>query len=76
MSGKVTKNSKIILKDLHEHINVFMESFGDYPLIGMQSIFDLKRHYNQFKSPPISNKGDFVLVFRCYGNLMVSRKTI
>jgi hypothetical protein len=76
MSGKVTKNSKIILKDLYEHINVFKESFGDFPLIGRWFTFYPKRHYNPYKSPPISNKGGFVLVFWCYGNLMVSEKNI
>jgi len=76
MSGHVIKNNKIILKDLHEHINVFTKSFGDCPLIGRWSIFDPKRHYNPYKTPPISNKGNFVLVFQCYGNLMVLKQTI
>jgi hypothetical protein len=75
MSGEVTKNNIIILKDFHEHINVFTKSFGDYPLIGRWSIFYPKRHYNPYKSPLINNKCDFVLVFLCYGNLMVSKKT-
>jgi hypothetical protein len=45
-------------------------------LIGWWFIFYPKRHYNPYKSLPINNKGDFVLVFWCYNNLVVSRKTI
>jgi hypothetical protein len=53
-----------------------MESFGDYLLVGRGSIFDPKRHYNPYKSPPISNNDDFVLVLQCYENMTVSKKTI
>jgi hypothetical protein len=58
----------------HEYINVSTESFGDYPLIGGWSIFDPKRHYNPYKSPLINYKDNFILLFWCYGNLMVFRK--
>jgi len=53
-----------------------MESFDDWPLIGRWSVFDPKKHYNPYKSPPINNKGGFILVLWCYGNLLVSIKTI
>jgi hypothetical protein len=41
MNGQVIKKNKIILKDLHEHINVFMESFGGYSLISRWFNFTL-----------------------------------
>ncbi len=40
------------------------------------SYFDPKKHYSPYKRPPISNEGSLVLVLWCYGNLMVSKKTI
>jgi hypothetical protein len=76
MGGKVTKNSKIVLKDFHEHINVFMKSFGDYPLIIWSSIFNPKRHYTHPKAPQSVTKVGLVLVLQCFGNLVVFRKTI
>ncbi len=52
-----------------------MENHSDCPLIGWWSVSNPKRHYNPYKNPLINNKGD-VLVLWCYGNLMVSKKTI
>jgi hypothetical protein len=62
MIGHVIKNSKKKIKNFHEYINVFMKSFGDCFLIGRWSIFDPKRQYNPYKSPPINNKDGFVLL--------------
>jgi hypothetical protein len=76
LMNKVIENIITILKCLHEYINVFTKSFGDYLWIGWWSIFDTKKHYNPYKSPSINNKGGLVLVFWCYEYLRASKKTI
>jgi hypothetical protein len=76
MNGKVTKNCKSS-KEVFMNTSMYSwKDLADGALIGGWSIFDFERHYNPYKSPPISNKNGFVLVFRSYGNLMVSKKTI
>jgi hypothetical protein len=59
VNWQVTKNYKIIKKNLHEYINIFTKSFSYCPLIGEQSIFDTKRHHNLHKSPLVYHKGNF-----------------
>jgi hypothetical protein len=61
MSGKSLKIIESSKKN-HEYIIVFSKSFADYLLIGGWFIFDPERHYDPYKSPPISYKGSFVLV--------------
>jgi hypothetical protein len=68
----------MLLKTVKSFKKIFMNSsmYSWKALIGWWFIFDTKRHYNPYKSPPINNKGSIVLILQCYGNLMVSKKTI
>jgi hypothetical protein len=76
VSFHTIENCKIIQKDIHEYINVFMKCFFYSTLINQWTIFHSKWHHYPNKCFPINSKSSFVLIFQCNGYLIISKKTI
>jgi len=69
---EVTKYIKVIQKQFHEHVEVFMKCHAHCSLVNWQNILQFKRHDYPSKCSPICNEGSLIFVFRGDRYLMIT----